>query len=112
MKIALDLAPHNSLAFNSLVEIGCAHFKAGNYTEAARWQERALIEHPSAIWVHRTLCPAYVLGGARAGSRKSLAALREQYPQLTLSEVQRGMPPLPESHPSGVDALNDVGLPA
>jgi tetratricopeptide (TPR) repeat protein len=113
LKIALDLAPHDSLAFNSLVGIGCAHFKAGNYAEAATWQERALIEHPSAIWVHRTLCPAYVLGGARLEARRSLAALREQYPQLTLSEVQRGMPPLPESYRNlVVDALNDVGLPA
>ena len=101
------------LAFNSLVGIGCAHFKAGNYVEAARWQERALIEHPSAIWVHRTLCPAYVLAGARPEARRSLAALREQYPQLTLSEVQQGMPPLPESYRNlVVDALNDVGLPA
>jgi AraC-like DNA-binding protein/Tfp pilus assembly protein PilF len=113
LKIALDLAPHDSLAFNSLVGIGCAHFKAGNYAEAAKWQERALIEHPSAIWVHRTLCPAYVLAGARLDARRSLAALREQYPQLTLSEVQRGMPPLPQSYRNlVVDALNDVGLPA
>ena len=113
LKIALDLAPHDSLAFNSLVGIGCAHFKAGNYSEAARWQERALIEHPSAIWVHRTLCPAYVLAGARLDAHRSLAALRGQYPQLTLSEVQRGMPPLPESYRNlVVDALNDVGLPA
>ena len=113
LKIALDLAPHDSLAFNSLVGIGCAHFKAGNYAEAARWQERALIEHPSAIWVHRTLCPAYVLSGAKAEARRSLAALRGQYPELTLSEVQRGMPPLPESYCNlVVDALNDVGLPA
>jgi len=52
-KIALDLAPQDSLAFNSMVGVGCAHFKAGNYVEAARWQERALVEHPSAIWVHR-----------------------------------------------------------
>ena len=113
LKIALDLAPHDSLAFNSLVGIGCAHFKAGNYAEAARWQELALIEHPSAIWVHRTLCPAYVLGGARLEARRSLAALREQYPQLTLAEVQLGMPPLPESYRNlVVDALTDVGLPA
>jgi len=113
LKIALELAPHDSLAFNSLVGIGCAHFKAGNYAEAARWQERALIEHPSAIWVHRTLCPALMLAGARQEARRSLAALREQYPELTLSEVQRGMPPLPESYCNlVVDALHDVGLPA
>jgi tetratricopeptide (TPR) repeat protein len=112
-KIALDLAPHDSLAFNSLVGIGCAYFKAGDYAKAANWQERALAEHPSAIWVHRTLCPAYVLSGAGLKARQSLGALRERYPELTVSEVQRGMPPLPESYCNlVVDALHDVGLPA
>jgi tetratricopeptide (TPR) repeat protein len=112
-KIALDLAPHDSLAFNSLVGIGCAHFKTGNYAESASWQERALVEHPSAIWVHRTLCPAYVLAGARQEARRSLGALREQYPDLTVSGVQRGMPPLPPAYRGLViDALHDVGLPA
>jgi AraC-like DNA-binding protein/tetratricopeptide (TPR) repeat protein len=112
-KIALDLAPHDSLAFNSLVGIGCAHFKAGHYAESAGWQERALIEHPSAVWVHRTLCPAHVLAGAKPEARRSLCALREHYPELTVSEVQRGMPPLPQSYCDlVVDTLHDVGLPS
>ncbi|KJC61164.1 hypothetical protein UP10_09785 [Bradyrhizobium sp. LTSPM299] len=113
LKIALDLAPHDSLAFNSMVGIGCAHFKAGNYVEAAGWQERALIEHPSAIWVHRTLCPAYVLGGGKSAARRSFGALRERYPELTVSEVQLGMPPLPQGYCDlVVGALRDIGLPA
>jgi AraC-like DNA-binding protein/tetratricopeptide (TPR) repeat protein len=112
-KIALDLAPQDSLAFNSLVGIGCAHFVVGNYAEAARWQQRALAEHPSASWVHRTLCPAYLLAGAESEARRSLGALRRQYPQLTLSEVHRGMPPLPQAYRNlVVDALHGVGLPA
>jgi AraC-like DNA-binding protein/Tfp pilus assembly protein PilF len=110
--IALDIAPHDSLAFNSLVGIGCAHFKAGRYLEAARWQQRALLEHPSAAWVHRTMCPAYVLGGAEAEAKRSLAALRENYPDLTVSEVERGLPPLPQSYCELVfGALRSVGLP-
>jgi tetratricopeptide (TPR) repeat protein len=112
-KIALDLAPQDPLAFNSLVGIGCAHFAAGNYAEAARWQQRALIEHPSASWVHRTLCPAYLLAGAKSEARRSLDALRAQYPKLTLSKIQQGMPPLPEAYCDlVVDALHGVGLPA
>jgi AraC-like DNA-binding protein/tetratricopeptide (TPR) repeat protein len=110
--IALDLAPHDSLAFNSLVGIGCAHFKAGRYLEAARWQERALIEHPSAAWVHRTMCPAYVLGGAEAEAKRSLAALREHYPDLTVAAVRRGLPPLPQDYCDRVlGALHSIGLP-
>ena len=112
-KIALDLAPHDSLAFNSFVGIGCAHFQAGRYLDAAQWQERALQEHPSATWVHRTLCPSYVLGGAEPEARRSLAALLERYPELTVSEVQRGLPPLSPSFSNRlVGALDTVGLPS
>jgi AraC-like DNA-binding protein/tetratricopeptide (TPR) repeat protein len=111
-KIALDLAPYDSLAFNSLIGIGCAHFYAGRYREAAHWQERALIEHPSAVWVHRTMCPAYVLAGAAPEARRSLATLREHYPDLTIAEVQQGLPPLPESYRDRMfGGLRSVGLP-
>jgi AraC-like DNA-binding protein/tetratricopeptide (TPR) repeat protein len=111
-KIALDLAPHDALAFNSMVGIGCACFYAGRYVEAASWQARALIEHPSATWVHRTLCPTYVLGGAKQQARQSLLALRQRYPGLTLAEVQVGMPPLPRQYRElVVEGLHDAGLP-
>jgi len=111
-RIALDLAPQDTLAFNSMVGIGCAYFKAGNYVEAARWQQRALLDHPSAVWVHRTMCPAYMLAGAKSEAGRSLQALRAHYPDLTVSEVQRGMPPLPDSYRHLVfEALSDAGLP-
>jgi AraC-like DNA-binding protein/tetratricopeptide (TPR) repeat protein len=112
-KIALDLAPQDSFAFNNLVGIGCAHFQAGRYLEAARWQERALVEHPSATWVHRTLCPAYMLAGAESEAQRSFVALREQYPDLTVSEVQQGMPPVTQVFLDRVvDGLHTIGLPA
>lgn len=111
-KIALDLAPNDCLAFNSMVGIGCAYFYSGRYVEAADWQQRALTEHPSASWIHRTMCPAYVLVGAESDARRSVTALREDYPELTISEVQRGLPPLPQSYCDRVfDALHSVGLP-
>ena len=41
-----------------------------------------------------------------------LDLLRGQYPDLTVSEVQRGMPPLPPAYRNlVVEALHDVGLP-
>jgi len=112
-KIALDLAPHDPLAFNSMVGMGCAHFGAGNYIEAARWQQRALVEHPSATWIHRTMCPAYLLVGAEPEARRSVTALREQYPELTMAEVEQGFPPMPQAYRDLVfDALHAVGLPS
>ncbi len=111
-KIALDLAPNDCLAFNSMVGVGCAHFESGRYLEAADWQQRALALHPSATWIHRTMCPAYVLVGAKAEARRSVAALRQDYPELTISEVQQGFPPLPQSYCDRVfNALHSVGLP-
>ncbi len=93
--------------------IGCAHFNAGRYSDAARWQERALGEHPSATWIHRTLCPAYVLGGDETEARRSLANLREHYPQLTVALVQQGLPPMSQNYSSRLfGALSAVGLPA
>jgi len=112
-QIALDLAPQDPLAFNTMVGMGCAHFRLGNYLAAARWKQRALLEHPSASWVHRTMSPAYMLAGATGEAVHSLQALRTAYPGLTVAEVQRGMPPLPDSYCSLVfEALSDAGLPA
>ncbi len=112
-KIALDLAPHDVLAFNSQVGIGCAHFLSGAYAEAAVWQERALSQHPSAFWVHRTMCAAYVHAGAKPLARRSLAMLRLHYPELTVAQLKLGMPPLPPAQRDLiVEALSEVGLPA
>jgi AraC-like DNA-binding protein len=112
-KIALDLAPEDSLAFNSMAGMGCAYFKAGKYAEAAYWQQRAVSEHPTSIWMHRTLCPAYLLTGARSEATRSLAALRAGHPDLTVSQVRLCMPPLPQAYRDlVVGALSELGLPA
>jgi len=112
-KIALELAPHDALAFNSLAGIGLAHFVAGRYLEAAQWQEHALRAHPSSAWVHRTMCPAYVLAGANEDAQRSLAALRRNYPDLTAHAVQQGLPPLPPaSFELVVEGLRAAGLPS
>jgi AraC-like DNA-binding protein len=111
--IALDLAPHDALAFNSQVGIGCAHFLAGSYAEAAAWQERGLSQRPSAFWVHRTMCAAYLHAGARPLARRSLGMLRVRYPELTVSQLKLGMPPLPPlQRDLVVEALSEAGLPA
>ncbi|NWG22899.1 MAG: helix-turn-helix domain-containing protein [Pseudorhodoplanes sp.] len=113
LTIALELAPDDPLAFNAMVGIGCAHFGAGRYGEAARWQARALAEHSSSAWIHRTLCPAHLIAGAKDQAKRSLDALREKYPDLTVSKVPEGLPPLPRDFRDRImDALAQAGLPA
>lgn len=110
--IALELAPNDVLAFNNKYGIGVAHFNAGRYREAAVWQARALAEHPSSTWMHRTLCPTYMIAGAGAEASESVRLLRESYPDLTLTKVTDGLPPLPQSSRDRVvEALHDAGLP-
>jgi hypothetical protein len=54
-----------------------------------------------------------VLGGAAADPHRSVTALRRHYPDLTVSEVQHGLPPLPQAYCDLVfDALHTVGLPS
>jgi AraC-like DNA-binding protein/tetratricopeptide (TPR) repeat protein len=112
LMIALELAPSDALAFNNLYGIGVAHFNAGRFREAAQWQARAVAEHPSLAWMHRTLCPAYLFAGARDEAVESVRRLREGYPELTLAKVTDGLPPLPQAtRDRVVQALHDVGLP-
>jgi AraC-like DNA-binding protein/tetratricopeptide (TPR) repeat protein len=111
--IALELAPNDPLAFNNMFGIGIAHFHAGRHADAARWQARALAEHPSAAWIHRTMCPAYLLAGAKVEASRSLDALRAAYPDLTLAQVSAGLPPLPPAFRDRVvEGLHDAGLPS
>jgi tetratricopeptide (TPR) repeat protein len=112
LKIALDLAPQDPLVFNTMLGIGCAYFDTGRYLDAALWQERALLENPSAIWVHRSLCPAYLFAGKKAEAQRSVRALRNRYPDLTVSEVQQNLPPLPIACSNKfAEALHSAGLP-
>ena len=89
--IALDLARDDPLAFNSLIGVGCAHFDAGRHAEASHWFEQAIAEHPSGVWMHFLLCPAYVLCGRKPEARRSLAHLQGLYPELTISRVIGGL---------------------
>ena len=89
--IALDLARDDPLAFNSLIGIGCAHFHAGRYAEAAHWFEQAIAEHPSGVWMHYLLCPAHVLSGRKPEARRSLIHLQRSHPHLTTSRVIAGL---------------------
>ena len=55
----------------------------------------------------------HVLAGQGPQARAASDALRQHYPDLTVSEVQRGMPPLPPSQCDlVVGALQEAGLPA
>jgi adenylate cyclase len=109
--IALDLARDDSLAFMALIGVGCAHFQTGRYAEAARWMGRGIAEHPSAVWAHQMLCPAYAIAGDKEKAARSLAELRRLYPDLTISQVTTAFSHYPRSLLDGMaNGLETAGL--
>jgi adenylate cyclase len=88
---ALRLSPFEPMNFNAFVGIGAAHFVAGRYENARTWQERGLLEHPSATWIYRNLVAIYALLGEDAEAQRGLAQLREAYPDLTISKVSEAL---------------------
>lgn len=109
--IALDLAPDDPLAYNAITGAGCAHFQSGRFVEAARWFERAVVEHPSATYLHQFLCPSYALCGDKQKAYRSLADLRRRCPELTITRVFAAMPFFPRAFLDSMgNGLEGAGL--
>ena len=88
---SLRLSPFDPMAFNCDMGIGCAHFIAKRYEQAAVWQEKALMAKPTAAWIHRTLAPAYALAGDMEKASESVAELLKTYPEIAISDVLKAM---------------------
>jgi AraC-like DNA-binding protein len=91
-RIARTIAPDDPLNFFCTLGIAAAHFEAARYDEAAGWFDRALAEHPAAVWANRFRAPALALAGRKEDARQSLAALLSLQPDLTLSEIRAALP--------------------
>jgi hypothetical protein len=72
------------------------HFRSSHETkapgdlavEAARWVQRAIAEHPPAVWGHQVLCASHMLGGQKTEARRSLDELRCWDLDLTVEQVK------------------------
>jgi adenylate cyclase len=107
---AIRLDPH-TLNANRLMGIGCAHFDAGRYDQAALWKRKGLQEQPGMEWINRTLCVSYARLGDRKAALQSLGALHRYSPNLTISKIVNALP-FPKDFLDRVsEGLNDLGLP-
>lgn len=109
-KISLQLAPHDPLAFNNYAGLGCAYLRIDNFTEAARWLERAVLEHPPAAWAHRVLGPVHLLAGNRAQAQHSLAVVKRLYPDTTATQCASAAPLHPTDRDRVANGLESMGL--
>jgi adenylate cyclase len=88
---AIELSPLDPMNFNCYVGIGQTHFIEGRLDEAIVWMEKGLHTNPFAIWIHRSLVPAYVEAGRLRDAHVSLSRLLAEYPDLTCRKVRAAM---------------------
>jgi TolB-like protein/AraC-like DNA-binding protein len=97
---------------NRLIGIGCAHFDAGRYEQAALWKRMALQERPGTAWINRTLSVSYARLGERKAALDSLDALHRYSPDLTIAKIVAAIPFTKDFLDRVAEGLNDLGLSA
>ena len=103
----LDRRPPSA---NCLIGIGCAHFDAGRYDQAAVWKRKALQQQPGTAWINRSLSVSYARLGERTAALESLAALQRYSPDLTIDQVVASIPFTRDFLDRVAEGLNDLGL--
>jgi adenylate cyclase len=104
----LDAEPPNA---SRLIGIGCAHFDAERYREAALWKQQALRKQPSTAWINRTLSVSYARLGDRLAALDAIDALRRYSPDVTIDQVVASIPFRPEFLDRVAEGLHDLRLP-
>jgi adenylate cyclase len=105
--IRLDPRPANA---NCLIGIGCAHFDAGRYEQAAFWKRKGLLQQPGMAWINRSLSVSYGRLGERMAALDSLAALHRYSPELTVDQIVASIPFTRDFLDRVAEGLNDLGL--
>ena len=108
---AIRLDPRSQNA-SRLIGIGCAHFDAGRYEQAAFWKQKALQEHPGTAWINRTLSVSYARLGERLAALDAIEALRHYSPDLTIDRIVTSIPFTRDFLDRVAEGLNDLGVPA
>jgi TolB-like protein len=103
----LDLSRVNP---NRLTGIGCAHFDAGRYEQAALYKRKALQEEPGTAWINRTLSVSYTRVGDRLAALESIESLQRYSPDLTIGKVVSALPFRREFLDRVAEGLDDLGV--
>jgi len=88
---AMRLSPLDPMNFNNLVGIASAHQISGDYNASANLFQRALMERPSAFWIHRNLAPALLAAGRIDEAEASKAVMLEAYPKMSIKRYKEAM---------------------
>jgi TolB-like protein/tetratricopeptide (TPR) repeat protein len=95
---------------NRMIGIGCAHFDAGRYEQAALYKRNALREQPGTAWINRTLSVSYARLGERLAALESIEALHRYSPDLTIGKIVSALPFRQDFLDRVAEGLDDLGL--
>lgn len=88
---AIRLSPLDPMNFNNYVGIASAHQISENYDQSADYFQRAIIERPTAYWIHRNLAPVLLAAGRDADAEVSKCILFSKFPDLTIERYKKAM---------------------
>lgn len=88
---AIRLSPLDPMNFNNYVGIASVHQLTENYDLSADYFQRAIIERPTAHWIHRNLAPVLLAAGREAEAEDSKAILFSKFPDLTIERYKQAM---------------------
>ncbi len=108
---AMRLSPLDPMNFNNLVGIASAHQISGDFDAASDLFQRALMERPNALWIHRNLAPVLLAAGRDKEAEASRDAMFAAYPDLTITRYKEAMVFSPKALEDIAVYMRKLGIP-
>jgi len=111
MQMTLRVMPFEPVRHLACIGMGCAHFGAGRYEQAARWVQSGLASVPDSYWAGRVLVAAEALSGALTEARREALDLLHKDGNLTVASARTAWPFTPAFMERLGDGLTLAGVP-
>jgi len=111
LAVALRMMPMGPLSPLAFVGMGCAHFAAGRYEQAARWIQSGTEAFAGTFWADRIAVAAAVHAGACAEAQRIARRLLRNDPDLTVERARSAWPFQPGFMARLGDGLDRAGVP-
>ena len=111
LQITLRLMPFEPLRHLMFIGMGCVHFNAGRYAEAARWVADGVAAGPASFWAERVRVAAASHAGALSEARRAARRLLRKDSGLTIAVAREAWPFRPGFMERLGDGLARAGVP-
>ncbi len=89
---SLRLSPFDPMRHNLYVGMGLANFVGERYAEALDWIDKALIDNPDIIWVHRLIAACAAMAGDTERAGRSVRIVEGYAPGISVEDIVRAIP--------------------